>query len=374
MNDRSPETQKTGYEGFIRFIRGALVTARILVGVSLFLVALVPLAMIDAPGKLPKKIRTSVPLNPETVDPAAEGEFISISGELLSEESIGDPLFLKNGAYIVLNREIEMYSWIQGYTFGKEPEGNLKKMMDELDAQPEELKGRRGERIGNHSYDKMWSGKPPDSSSFKHPEGHENPSLPLRDESFQVHSAKIGAYRLDMKSLERLPRPSHVSLKPDMFIPSGNARLENDYIFVGEGTLQDPEIGDLRIAYTAVKSGSIVTVFGQPNGETVEPYFRNGKQQVRFRAIAGSREEAIAQIASEQRLLSWTHWGFRVTGFVMTWVGLCLFVHPIKRMRDSALALQAIGRGKFIYRMFLVSVGWYLIVFVLVSLWYGLGS
>lgn len=329
MSDRFTETRETG---FVRNIIGSI--KGIAVGLVLFFVSFVLLWWNEGRIDMSKVAGASTPVSAETVDPAANGKFISVTGELKSGKAVGDPWFLEYGPYVTLNRKVEMYSWVE-----RKPTETQKKIGGGQDAET------------TYSYEKEWCDDPPKSNSFQYPEGHENPPPSVEDRSFTVREATLGAYRLDPQSV-RLPRPSPVPITRKAFIPSVNARLEGDYIFVGKGTLQAPQLGNLRISYSAVKSGTTVTLFGKLNGDAVEPYFCRGKRRL-YRAIAEPREAAIAQMASEHHV---NKWFLRIPGFLMMWIGLCLFFGPVNEVLDFVPMLGGVGRSVVWLAMFVAAL------------------
>ncbi len=340
MGDRFTDTRETG---FVRNIIGSI--KEVAIGLVLLLASFVLLWWNEGRIDMTKVAGTSRAVNAETVDPAADGTFISVTGELKSAKAIGDPWFLEYGPYIALYRKVEMYSWVE-----RKPGEAQKKTEGGQDAETTD------------SYDKEWCDDPPKSSLFQYPEGHENPAPSVKDQSFFVREASVGAYRCNPQSL-RLPLPSPVPITRKAFIPSVNARLDGDYIFVGKGTLRAPDIGNLRISYTGVKSGTTVTLFGKLNGDAVEPYFYKGKRRF-FRAIAAPREAAIAQMASEHRVSKGLP---RIAGFLMMWVGLCLFFGPVNAALNFVPALGGAGRTVVWPAMFLAALALSLVV-MLVSM------
>ena len=103
---------------------------------------------------------------------------------------------------------------------------------------------------------------------------------------------------------------------PENFLRFGNARLDGDYIFLGNGSLQAPQIGDLRISYRAVTSGTVVTLFGKLAGETVEAYYHKGTPPL-YRIMEGPRQTALAQMATEYRTNAWL---VRMVGLLLMFV------------------------------------------------------
>ncbi|MCS6915033.1 MAG: TMEM43 family protein [Myxococcales bacterium] len=136
-------------------------------------------------------------VRPEQVDRSAEGKLISLTGELRADGTLDDPEFLRPGPWLRLERGVEMYAWI---------EHKQTKTDKKLGG------GRRTETT--YTYETDWTDAPQPSSSFRHPEGHENPSLPFQSKTFFAPVAFIGAYRFD-PSKPGLPAGEPVELTPD---------------------------------------------------------------------------------------------------------------------------------------------------------------
>lgn len=134
--------------------------------------------------------------------------------------------------------------------------------------------------------------------------------------------------------------------------PTGFVRANDTYLFQGTGSVESPEIGDVRIGWKALKGGGEVTIFGQLKDGEVQPYV--GKDDVKmFRVLKGSRVEAINQLASEHKT---TTWFLRILGFVMMWVGLMMFFGPINALLDVIPFLGSAGRFLIGLVMFPVSL------------------
>jgi len=340
MGDQITKTRETGFaQNIMKSIKG------VVVGLCLFLASFFLLWWNEGRIDLSKIVQTSTPIKSETVETSANGKFISVTGGLQSKEAVGDPWYLKSGPYISLNRKVEMYSWVEHTSKRTE----------------RKLSGRKVTET-TYSYEKEWTNKPPDSSRFFELEGHQNPPLSVEGRTFRTKNAAIGAYRFDPKSAN-LPNPSAIQITSDNFVPSINTRLEGDYIYVGEGTPRNPRLGDVRISYSAVRVGTTATLFGRLNGDSIGPYFYTGQKQF-YRAIAGSREEAIAQIATEQHMTTWI---LRLAGFLMMWIGLCLFFGPVNAVLDFIPLLGGLGRSVVGISMLPIALGLSLIT-ILISL------
>jgi len=340
MIDEFAEVRETGFgQNIISSIKG------VVVGLILFLASFVVLWLNEGRVDMSKVAQASIPVNADTVDHAANGSFVSVTGKMETEETLGDPQFLKAGPYIALSRKAEMYAWVEHKsTKSRKKVGG----------------GKTSETT--YSYKKEWTDHPDDSSSFKHQEGHGNLSPSVRNQTFRVREATLGAYSIDPQSM-KMPRSSPVSITKASFVPSEKARLEGGHIFIGNGTMQSPVVGDVRISYSAVKPDTAATLFGTLTADKIGPYYYKGKKEF-YRAIEGPRETAIAKLASEHRIITWV---LRGVGFLMMWIGLSLFFGPINAVLDFIPMLGGLGRSVIGLAMFVVAMALSLLT-MLVSL------
>lgn len=314
--------------------------AWITVGVILLLASIALLWWNEGRTDVSKLARQSKQVAADAVDKAADGKLISVTGELGSEELLGDPGFLAFGPYITLDRKTEMYAWIE-----QESTIAIVKL------------GGRKEYKQKFTYQREWTDTPPNSDSFAEPEDHKNPTLSIQRRSYTVKEASIGAYRFYPGSAD-LPTGSPVAISDENYLPSYDAVRRGDCLFIGEGTIEDPVVGDMRISYTAIESGVRATLFGRLNGGAIEPYFHRKKIRL-YQLAAGARGDAIAQMPASVENESWM---LRLAGLLMMWTGLCLCFESSHSMLDLAPALKVAGRPMIVAAMALAAVGMLLLV------------
>ena len=133
--------------------------------------------------------------------------------------------------------------------------------------------------------------------------------------------------------------------------PVSFSLVDDKYLFKGSGTLAQPEIGDVRISFSALRPGAKVTLFGVLDGGQVRAY--KDKESTLFRALAGSREEAIQTMHSEYQTVGWL---LRLVGFLMMWFGLILFFGPINTLLDVIPFLGSAGRFLIAVAMFPIAL------------------
>lgn len=112
---------------------------------------------------------------------------------------------------------------------------------------------------------------------------------------------------------------------------TADVKQVGNYLFQGNGTMENPIVGDLRIKYSALQNGIKATVFGLlEKGNRISAYRHQGKYKL-YRLFAQTRSEAIASLKREHKI--WT-WVLRLIGFVMMWCGLSMAASPISVVLD----------------------------------------
>lgn len=269
----------------------------------------------------------------EPVSQTTEGKLVYVSGQLNATAPIGDSEYLKPGPYIRLDREVEMFAWVETAT--------------------EETKDKLGggtDVVTTYDYKKEWTTSPPDATKFKYPDGHGNPALNIQDQTIYAATASVGSYTVDAKTME-LPAAEPVTLNKDAIAPNNSVRQEGNYLYSGKGSSAMPEIGDVRISFNAVRAGQAVTAFGTQEGSSLVAH-REGSTTL-YRALTGSKSDAIATLKTEHKTIGWI---LRLVGFLMMWFGLMLCFAPLNTILKVVPFMGTIGKGLTGVAMFLVSL------------------
>jgi hypothetical protein len=356
MPDKFTEVTSRGWgSNIMNSIKG------VVFGLILFIGSFVVLWMNEGRQDMSEAAELCMPIKPDMVQTDAEGKPVSVSAEMTSEETLGDPEFLVPGDYITLSRQVEMFAWVENQS-----------------SEEKKKIGGGTETVTTYTYEKKWTSSSSVSTNFRYPEGHENPTSTIEDKSFTVQSAKVGSYNIAVDRLS-LPGENPVDIKQNMLISSqpqstgdkivqktstggdvivegGSApagrRLEGGYIYIGKGSLQSPGLGDVRIKYNAFPKNINVTVFGKLQGDRIVPFMFKGEHKL-YRAFTAEPDEAIAILAKEHKV---TGWILRAIGFAMMWIGLSMFFGPINAVLDILPILGSVGRGIVSFVMFFVAL------------------
>ena len=320
------------------------VLVRIGVGAFMFLGAIFLLWTNEGRVDFGRVAKDAVILSPENADSPAEGKLVAVSGKMRTNEPLGDAPYLQSGPYVVLAREVEMYTWIERKRDGAEGSSG----------------SNSGDKAPNdYEYERGWTSSPQDSAKFAVPADHENPPLAVSSEAKTVAIVNIGAYTLDARSLT-MPPSRELLLNEAMIMADERRSVEGKYLFEGDGLLAEPAVGDLRISYTVVDDGLDVTAFGQLAGNRIAPYVHRSGDTL-YRAFASGPEAAVEQMGSEYRTLLW---GMRFVGTLLIWISFMLALSPLTQVL-KVIPLVG-GLGRMAVRLILLAVAVALSVTIMV--------
>ncbi|MBX0328967.1 TMEM43 family protein [Oscillochloris sp. ZM17-4] len=175
-----------------------------------------------------------------------------------------------------------------------------------------------------YTYRKEWTASPQSGASFEYPNGHRNPAMEFTSDTMTAANGSIGAYELDMASLD-LPSAEDLQLNSSIVAPTSNVRQEDNYLLIGRSSLSDPQIGHVRISYKALPAGQSFTTFGMQRGGQIIAY-SNEKGDRLYRALEGDRAAAINQLQVEDTIMDWV---IRIGTLLMMWAGLSMALGPL---------------------------------------------
>jgi hypothetical protein len=264
-------------------------------------------------------------------------QIVAVTGTFTSTETLGDT-YLQNGNYIFLDRIVEMYSW-EEVTSSKSKNNT----------------GGSETTETTYTYEKKWSNMPATSASFKYPENHYNPEMPIDWLSQRVSSANLGVYSVNTSGLQS-PKLQPIQLNNQNLKLDQNSVLANDqYIYIGKSTFNTPEVGDLRISYIGISNPiQTATVLGAINQSPTQISTYNFKDnETLYRVFEGTKQDAISTLSTEYKTQLWI---FRGLGLLMMWIGLTMIFSVISVLLDFFPILGHISRSAINGILFLAAL------------------
>jgi hypothetical protein len=268
----------------------------------------------------------------DTVTPGNEGKLVHVVGKAESTTPIQDSdLALSFDNQVAVDRTVEMYQW-----------------KEKKEEKTQDNTGGSQTTTTTYTYSQGWSDGPVDSSSFAHPEGHENPQMAFTSHKFSAGDAKLGGYALDDTTLGMIDASS--PLKPDA--PDGWTQ-NGANLYKGENPAT-PVVGDLRVHYTGLPSGTTVSVLAGQSHDGFAPYTTSNGYQIHL-ARAGNAP-ASQMIADQQSAEAMMTWILRAVGFVVVFVGFAMFFGPIATLASVLPFLGSLVRGATSFFAFVLAV------------------
>lgn len=231
-----------------------------------------------------------------------DGQPALLQGEIKPLNELIDSAFGIHSDGLKLNRIVEMYQW---------KENTSSKSEDKL--------GGGTETVTTYDYVKEWSFSEVNSDSFKHPEGHQNPKMLYKSETF-VTDAKIGDFHLDKAVVD------HISTSEDYVELNTTSDLNvtnhKNFLYIGKDAGQ-PQIGDIKISYKNAPAG-VYTIAAKIQGGTLTDYTtKNGKNFIFVRNGKVSAENIFKSELESNSILTWI---LRGVGLVLMFMGFSMMM------------------------------------------------
>jgi len=291
-----------------------------------------------------------ISVNATPVNPAHEGKLVHFTGQTETPRLLTDPDFGISADAIHLERQVEMYQWRES------SESDTKKKV-----------GGSTETTTTYSYTLGWSDQVIDSSTFKDPAGHRNPSsMPYTSRLVTAESVTVGAFQLSdslvgrIKSWQPLPVQSATLLPPGL---RARAHLKGGVVHVGTNP-DAPQVGDLRISFRSVQP-TVVSVAAQQIGSSLQSYqTRHGSVEL-LRTGSATAQEMFDAAQEANKTLAWI---LRAVGFLVMALGLRTIFKIFSVLADviplfGNLAEKGLGLFSFALAAFLslvtIALAWF---------------
>jgi hypothetical protein len=268
----------------------------------------------------------------DTVAPGNEGKLVHVVGAAQAAGPIADSdLSLSFDNQVAVDRTVEMYVW-----------------KEKKEEKTQDNTGGSQTTTTTYTYSQAWSDTPVDSSSFAHPEGHENPQMPFTSHKFAASDAKLGGFTLDETTLGMIEATN--PLKPDA--PDGwTQNGANLYKGANPAT---PAVGDVRVHYTSLPSGTTVSVLAAQSHDGFAPYTTSNGYQIHL--ARDGNATATQMIKDQQSAEAMMTWILRAVGFVVVFAGFAMFFGPIATLAAVLPFLGSIVRGATSFFAFVLAV------------------
>lgn len=293
----------TSSEGILSRLKSAL--AGLIIGPLLIVAAIVLLSWNE--GRSVKAIRgladaatKVVEVQDATVTAANDGKLVHVVGKASASEAIKDPdVGVAFPDQVAVLRKVEMFQWVEHKS-----------------SKSHTSVGGTKTTTTTYTYNTEWESTPHDSNAFHEPDGHANPPMPFRDQTFDASDAKLGGYTLDATTLGLVSPPQTLTPQaPEGWTASGGM------LYKGDPTT--PKVGELRVGWHGLPSGTTLSVLAAQGNGGFAPFTTANGYQVQL-AEAGDRP-ASAMLADKRSEESHITWILRGVGLVVMFIGFRWF-------------------------------------------------
>jgi hypothetical protein len=235
-------------------------------------------------------IVVDIPAQPISL--ANDGLLVHVTGELKAATKLTDPDFGVSADAVRLIRDVWMFQWTE-----------------ESKSETRKTAGGAEETVTTYTYRKEWSGRPIDSSRFKESGLHENPPMTIRARDITSADATLGAFRLGDQAIRSFNTDTPHAVDPS--VAEGLRKQMNRPVNIQIGQIYlsenpgSPQIGDYRIAYRIVPTGT-ASIVARHSGSELTGY-QTKAGDVILLAHTGSQSAAEMFKAAEDanRVLTW---------------------------------------------------------------------
>ena len=343
MSNSYTEVTSVSWFGRIKRSVGAVVIGIVLIIAMVVLLFWNEGRAVTTAQSLAEGAKAVVSVQANAVDPANDGKLIHVSGPVTTDANPSDPDFGVSARGLRLVRIVEMYQW-----------------KEQSSSETTKKLGGGEETVTTYTYEKSWEDRHVNSSNFKKPDGHSNPSMSVHGRSFQVPSAQLEAFKLDEPVLDKFSGAQDFALKTDQqsaidaaYAGSAKVSVANGGIYLGSDP-NAPAIGDYRITYEVVPVGD-ASIIGRQSGTGFVPYQTIAGDQLLM--VDSGNVPADKMFADAVSMNTMVTWLLRVVGLVVLFIGFAMLLSWLGVLAD---VIPFVGS--------IVSFGTGLIAFVLAIL------
>jgi hypothetical protein len=315
MSDSFTEVTHTSWFSRIKSAVGGVFFGIILIIAGIILLSWNEGRTIKQKRALNEGAENVVSISSTGIDAANEGKLVHMSGMATTENILNDAVFGVSENAIHLRRSVQMYQW-----------------KESSQSKTEKKLGGGEETTTEYTYSKDWSSSINNSSDFKITEGHTNPtSFAYQSGTHTAGEVTLGDFRLSPSLIASISGEEPVSITNFDASKIENSSITDNRIFIGKGSEQAPEVGDLRVTFSVVRP-KVVSLVAVQFGNSFTPYIAENGRNIELLATGTQSAEQMFVAALKSNKL--TGYLLRLLGIVMIFIGFSLIFKPLSVLAD----------------------------------------
>lgn len=242
----------------------------------------------------------------ERLDRGNEGRLVHVSGPVGIATPPRDAEFgvVPPDGTLRLVRSVEMFQW-----------------REEQESETRNKLGGGTETVTTYRYTRSWAEGRIDSSRFRQPDGHQNPTPRQASRTFVAQGVTLNGYGLTEAQLAGLPTDERIT-------PPGTSADGTRYIGADPA---NPRIGDLRITWGVARPEALSVIAAQ-SGTGFAPYPTRAGD--RLMMVEAGRRSAAEMFRAAEEGNAFLTWVLRVVGAILMFVAFALLMRPVKVLAD----------------------------------------
>lgn len=254
-----------------------------------------------------------ISINSESWPADANDKLVHIIGKANTTEILSDNLLPASINGLKLKRLVETYQWEE--TSKSEEKKNL---------------GGSTDTVTTYSYREVWSDQVIDSSKFKQPAGHENPSdLLYQNKIWVAENIYIGAISLSNHHKSEINAFQQLALPASVNLPKGVSK-QGEGLYVGKNPSK-PKIGDQRISFLWVQPQIYSAIGHLLNAKLMTHMASNGRTIGLITAGEHTANAMFEQAKSANATLTWI---LRAAGTFILVIAFSMILKPLSVLAD----------------------------------------
>lgn len=310
--DHFTETTRTGYGTNIGNSFKGIITGVIFVFIAIGVLWWNEGRSVEQATALNEMKENIITLPNTKYDAQYNGKAVLLQGSAKPLSVIEDTTFGLKSNGLNLRRNVEMYQWEEKST-----------------SHTEDKLGGGTETTTTYDYYKVWSSSEISSISFKHPEGHQNPTMAYKSQSFST-DASMGDYHLSQNIVSRFG--TGISVGDLSSLPKNIHGVTNhgSYLYKGYNTTY-PKVGDLKITFSYAPAGDYTIAGKLQNRDIVAYTTGNGKNFIFTRSGMVSAQKIFQEELDANSMLTWI---LRFVGLLVMFIGFNMILKPLSTLAN----------------------------------------
>lgn len=340
MSDSFTEVTRTSYGSRLKNALGGILVGLILIIGSIWLLSWNEGRTIKNKKALQEGAAAVISIDSIGFTSELDGKLVHTTGTAITEDVLADNEFGVTANVIHLKRNVEMYQWVE-----------------KSETKTEKKVGGAEEKTTTYTYSKKWSSTHNSSSDFKKPEGHQNPSeFPYKAASYTAANVTLKDFTLGAPLISKIGGYTSLDISAINVSAIDNAKLSGNKVYIGKGSEQSPEVGDMRITFSVVNP-KVISVVAKQSSHNLVPYVAtNGKTIALVNNGVASADQMFAEALQSNKIMGWV---LRLVGVVLLIIGFNLIFKPFVVLADVLPILgRIVGAGTgFISLILGLSIG-----------------